>query len=486
MAILMRRVSSFTAKQQPVTEAELKDFRLKESLRKTPLDTLFPKQNDFVEDKSRFMVAQCSRRAGKSNGLALRFFRTLETHPGAVCIYLALTRESAKNIMWPVLQELNEKHNLGYTFIDSKLEMKHPTNKAKLNLYGADMKNFIKRLKGQKSPGIAIDEAQDFGVHLQDLVDNILTPMLVDYEDSWLAITGTPGPVPQGYFFDITEGRKYGFSYHSWTLFENIYLHDPKGFLDDLKKKREWDDNHPTLQREWLNQWVLDVQSLWIQYNSGTADYKELPASLPTGWIYLLGIDLGYKDADALAVLGWHESSPDTYLIEELVTKGQDITGLVEQITMLDTKYHFSKMVIDQGGLGLKAAEEIRRRHHIPVIGAEKQQKQQTVAFLNDSLRLGRFRAKQDSRFAKDSYLIQIDWDKSTPDRIVIKKQPHSDIIDAVIYAFKESPAFTYQKPITKPKKFTKEYYDKVAEQLEEQAEEYFENLEKMEWWEKP
>lgn len=482
---MTRRIANFTSKQQPVTEAELKDFRAKESVRKTPLDDNFPKQNDFVQDKSRFIVGQCSRRAGKSNGLALRFFRTMETHPGATCIYLALTRESAKNIMWPALQELNDKFKLGYMFTDSKLEIKHPTNKSKLNLYGADMKNFVRRLKGQKSPGIAIDEAQDFGTHLQDLVDNILTPMLVDYEDSWLAIVGTPGPVPQGYFFDITEGRKYGFNYHAWTLFENPYLSSPREFLDDLKAKREWPDDHPTLQREWLNRWVLDVQSLWIQYNEQSSNYEALPPNLSSGWMYLLGIDLGYKDADALAVLGWHESSADTYLFEEVITKGQDITGLVEQITKLNDKYKFTKMVIDQGGLGLKAAEEIRRRHHIPVIGAEKQQKQQTVAFLNDSLRLGRFRAKRDSQFAKDSYLIQIDWDHSTPDRIVVKKQPHSDIIDAVIYAYKESPAFTYKKPAQKAKKYSKEYYDKVAEELEAAAEEHFEKLESMEWWEK-
>ena len=62
--------------------------------------------------------------------------------------------------MWPVLHELNDKHDLGCTFLDSKLIMTYP-NGATLRLYGADMKNFIKRLKGRKYPGVAIDEAQD-------------------------------------------------------------------------------------------------------------------------------------------------------------------------------------------------------------------------------------------------------------------------------------------------------------------------------------
>ena len=89
----------------------------------------------------------------------------MERHPGATCFYLALTKDSARDIMWPVITELNQKLKLGLILVESKLLVKHPTNGSKLKLYGADMKNFIKRLKGQKSPGIAVDEAQDFGSH---------------------------------------------------------------------------------------------------------------------------------------------------------------------------------------------------------------------------------------------------------------------------------------------------------------------------------
>src|SRR5271169_3888211 len=130
------------------------------------LDPNFPQQNAFIADKARYIDAQCSRRAGKTNGLAIRFFQTMEKHPRSRCIYLSLTFDSAKEIMWPILQELNITHNLGCAFVESKLLMTHP-NGAKLKLVGADQKNFIKRLKGKKHPGIAIDEAQDFGTHLQ-------------------------------------------------------------------------------------------------------------------------------------------------------------------------------------------------------------------------------------------------------------------------------------------------------------------------------
>lgn len=419
-----------------------------------PLDPNFPSQNAFIEDNSRYIVAQCSRRAGKTNGLAIRFLKTMEKYPRSQCLYLSLTQESARDIMWPVLRELNDLHDLGCVFTESKLTVKHP-NGATLRLMGADLSNFIRRLKGRKYPGVAIDEAQDFGTHLQSLVDDVLTPSISDYPDGWIALTGTPGPVPQGYFFNATQIKKYGYSYHAWTLLENPYMPNPAEFIRDLIAKREWDDNHPTLLREWRNKWVLDVQALWIKYTEKLNHYQELPKEKLN---YILGIDIGFKDADALAVIGWSEKSPEIFLVEEMITRKQGLTELVGQIQSLQKKYDFTKMVIDEGGLGKKLAEEMRRQHHIPVQAADKARKQENVEFMNDYLRRGKFKAKGKSQFAQDSYLVQIDWDKSTHEKIVIKAKPHSDIIDAVLYAFKESPAWAFAPEPNKPRWGTKEW----------------------------
>lgn len=425
----------------------------------------FPEQEAFILDTARYLDAQCSRRAGKTNGLAIRFFKTMERHAKSQCIYLALTRDSARDIMWPVLREINDKYNQGCIFLESKLTMIHP-NGAKLSLLGADMKNFIKRIKGRKFPGVGVDEAQDFGPHLQSLIDDVLTPSIADYEDGWLAMTGTPGPVPQGYFFDVTRNKKYGYSHHEWTLLENPFMPDPARFIKELCTKREWPDNHPTLLREYRNKWVLDVQALWVRYSESINHYQTLPSITPHKYNYILGIDIGFNDADAIAVLAWHESLPDIYLVEEVVTKKQGLTELVEQVQAFQVKYNPDKMVIDEGGLGKKLAEEMRRRYAIPVQGADKSRKQENVEMLNDTLRRGRFKAKGASRFAQDSYLVQIDWDKSTPDKVVIRKKPHSDIIDAVLYAFKESPAFTYEAPKKAPARGTKEWAEAQTNEM--------------------
>ncbi len=423
----------------------------------------FPAQDAFINDKSPFLAAQCTRRAGKTNGLAMRLYNTMCKHPGTLSRYIALTHGSAEDILWPVLQQMDEIYSWNAKFNVADLSMTIP-NGAKLKLIGADTKNFIKRLKGAKSPAIAIDEAQDFGPHLQSLIDDVLTPTMADYDDAWLAITGTPGLIPSGTFFDITNSTIGGYSVHKWSIFDNPYLPNAKKFVEDLKLRNKWEDDNPSYMREWLNKWVLDLDSLLIKYNAQVNHYEEIPKDLHLS--YILGVDIGMRDADALAVLGWSEQTHDIYLVEELITNGQDITELSTQIEYMMRRYDLQKIIMDEGALGKKIAEEIRRRKRIPVQAADKARKMENVAFLNDWLRLGRFKAKKNSRFATDSTMVQIDWEKTTPDRLVVKDSFHSDIIDSVLYAFKESPAFTYEKAKQNPVKDTKEYDEYFAQEM--------------------
>lgn len=428
------------------------------------LNPNFPMQNEFINDPSRYIAAQCSRRAGKTNGLAYRFHSSMVKYPKSQCVYMGLTLDSAKGAMWPAFEEFNDRYKLGYSFLESKATIVHP-NGAKLRIYGADMNNFIKRLKGRKYPGIAIDEAQDFQGHLESLIDDVLTPSIADYPDGWLAVTGTPGPTPQGYFFEVTKKGRFGFSNHAWTLFENPNMPDPKAFLDDLIARKEWPEDYPTLLREWRNQWVLDVEGLWIKYNEPQCNYT----TLPTGhkWNHVMGVDVGFKDADAIAILAWSDTCPETYLVAEQLKKKQNISDLIAQIDFLQKKFDVYKIVLDEGGLGKKIGEEIRKRFGCPLEPADKPGKQDNVEFLNDDMRLGKFKAKKDSQFALDSLKVEIDWGKSTPKRIALKKTFHSDIIDAVLYAFKESYAFAHRpEGPPAPKWGTKEWAEQQADSM--------------------
>ena len=143
-------------------------------------------------------------------------------------------------------------------------------------------------------------------------------------------------------------------------------------------------------------------------------------------------------------------------------------------------KYAPTKIVMDTGGLGLKIAEELRRRRQLPIHEADKKRKFENVAFLNDYMMQGKFFAKKDSVFAQDSYRVQIDYEKTTPDRLVVRSGFHSDIIDAVLYAFKESPAYSYTPEKVKPKYGTTAYYEEQVTEMEQAAMDYFSQQEEL------
>lgn len=435
----------------------------------TVRDQAFAQQLAFVEDKSRYISACCTRRAGKSTALVHRFLRTMLSHPGCFCPFIALTRESAKNILWQMLKTECDRFQIKAEFTESNLTMTL-SNGSRLQLFGATMRNFIERLKGIKTPGAAVDECQEFGPHIESLIDDVLGPAILDYPDGWIAVTGTPGPVPNGFFFEVTESGRQGFSRHAWSLFDNPYVPGARAFVDDLKKKKAWADDNPTLLREYHGRWVLDIDALVVRFNADSNGFESPPHS-DAGFDYIIGVDLGFDDADAIAVIGWSKRLESAYLVEEIVVRGQGVTELALTLDSLIKKYDPLKIVMDTGGLGKKIAEEMRRRFSLPIVAAEKSRKTEFVELLNDALRTKKFFAKSDSQFAQDAQRLKWDYQRSTPDRMVVDTGFHSDVIDAVLYAFRESLHWLYEADRPRAKPNTPEWYveqeDEAIERLE-------------------
>ena len=430
---------------------------------------LFGKQYEFVADSSPFKTAVCSRRSGKTIACAADLIDSAVQNPETIQLYVTLSRNNAKKIIWPEIQKINETYRLHGKPDNTELSLKFP-NKSIIYLSGANDKSEIEKFRGLPLKKAYIDECQSFRSHIGDLIDDVLSPALMDYAGS-LCLIGTPGPIPAGYFHDcaVTSST---WAHHSWTFWDNPFIATKSGMshqqlLDRELKRRGVSTSDPSIQREWFGRWVLDSESLLLHYDASKNHYENLPQAQ---WNYIMGIDLGFNDADALAVLAWSETEPETYLVHELVTRKQALSELCSQMESLQRIYHCSKLLIDEGGLGKKLAEEIRRRFHIPVQAADKARKMENMAFLNDALRSSRFKAKKDSRFAQDSFLVEIDRDKTTPDKIKVKDTFHSDIVDAVLYAFKASPAYTFQVPIPKPKAGSPEWLKEQTDDMFNQA----------------
>lgn len=443
---------------------------------------LFDKQLKFVLDPHDFKIAVCSRRSGKTIACAADLINTCLKNEGIICLYITLAKANARKLVWPELKRLNRIHHLGAEVDETEISLTFP-NASIIYCSGAKDKTEIEKFRGLPIKKCYIDECQSFREHIRDLIDDIIAPALMDYAGQ-LCLIGTPGPLPIGYFAEIAGvvqgnlAQSASWSQHGWTFYDNPWIatkskrtHDQ--LLQRELKRRGVTVDDPSIQREWFGKWVIDSDALWIHWSMEKNNYTELP--IGPKWNYVMGIDLGFNDADAIAVLAWSETDPNTYLVDEMVMPKQGISELVEQVKYFETKYDVSKMVIDEGGLGKKIAEEMRRRYLIPVQQADKARKQENVGFLNDALRTSRFKAKHSSHFVKDSFLVEIDRSKSTPDRIRLNTSYHSDIIDSVLYAFKESSAFTFEAPKKKLVPGSPEWLEAQPNEMWSQAREHFE-----------
>lgn len=407
-------------------------------------DHLFDKQLQFVQDPAPFKLGVTTRRAGKTISCVADLVHTAMSNESVIVLYITLSRKNAKRLVWPEFKKLNNKYKLRAEVNETDLSMHFP-NGSIAYILGASDRTSIEDFRGLAIKKVYLDESQSFPSYIEQLIDDVLSPALMDHNGQ-LVLIGTPGPIPNGYFYDLTKNPNW--SHHFWSFFDNPrmpflklgYTH--QDMLDRELKRRGVKAEDPSIQREWFGRWVVDENSLVYKYDSAKQDYVDMPRG---SWTYVLGVDLGYLDADALAVLAYDTAQPHTYLVEEKVTRGQDISALCSQIDEFCKKYDIAKIVVDTGGLGKKITEEIQKRFLVPMIAAEKTRKSEFIELMNDAMRTGTFKIKSTSQFAHDAQKVEWDHDKSTPDKKIISDRFHSDICEAVLYAWRESYAFTFK-----------------------------------------
>jgi hypothetical protein len=254
-------------------------------------------------------------------------------------------------------------------------------------------------------------------------------------------------------------------------------MHSPPDLdLEEILREeriiRGIDESDPSYIRETFGRWVEDKDSLVFKFSMAKNTYDALPT---TGeWNYIIGIDIGYNDSDAIAVIGYNTHHKKVYLVDEHVKNKQNISQLVAVIKEYKEEYNPIRMVMDAGALGKKIQEELRMRHGLNIDAADKARKVEFIELLNDDLRTEKFKAFNKSLFEEDCMLVQ--WDKDSrirnPERPKISDTYHSDICDAVLYAWRECRHYLSEKPEVKPKDGTNAYMKELEMKEAKECEE--------------
>lgn len=360
--------------------------------------SLHPKQKAFVLDRSPKKTALCSRRAGKSEGLAAWLLEGAESCPGGMSVYIVLSRNHARGIMWRTLEEIERRHSLGLQFRERDNQLFVRTkNRHDIWLAGCKDSVEVEKFRGLKYRRAAIDEAASFGGYIRTLVDDVLEPALLDLQGE-LALTGTPGAIPAGLFYEATTGDKTAnqkavkWPTHHWTVLDNPYVPHAGEWLAKKLEQNNWSEDHPTYLREWKGIWVRDDGALVYPFDERNL-YHELPSDDYEGkWRFGLGIDVGHDDPCALVVVAYRQGLPELYVVHVEKHEGLIPSQLAAKVARLQKDYKFDHMVIDSGGLGKGYQEEMSRRYNIHAEPAKKTQKRAFIEVIRGEMMSGNVR----------------------------------------------------------------------------------------------
>ena len=428
----------------------------------------------FRSAGGRFRAACCSRRAGKTVGIAADMIDAAKSNNDVNVLYITVTQQAARAIIWGDLMKIIEDFEIPCKVDNSRLTIKFTETKSTIYVAGAKDRSEIEKYRGWKLFKCYIDEAQSFRTYIKELINDIIIPALRDLKGN-LYLTGTPGPVLAGIFYEFTHSKNW-FTHH-WTAFDNPHMHnmpslehynpelpdtDLEETLAEERVMRGIDVTDPSYVRETFGEWVEDVDSLVFKFDRTKNVYIDLPKE--GRWTYIMGVDIGYDDSDAIAVLGYNSHHKRVYIVDEFVKNKQNITELVKQVRRMKDIWEPTKIVMDAGALGKKIQEEIRQRHGIHMETAEKSRKVEFIELLNDDLRTGKLMAPRGSLFEQDSMLVT--WDRESiirnPDRPKIADTYHSDINDAVLYAWREARHYLSEAPLEKEVLGTNKYMDEL------------------------
>lgn len=449
----------------------------------------FDKQQAFSADPAKKKAAVCTRRAGKTTGCASDLLESAGENPGTEQLYVTLTRERAKDLMWEPLKRIIHEENIETAGKPNETELRiRLPNGSSIKLAGADKAKEIEKRRGSKYKRVRIDESQAFGSYLQAFIEDVIEPATMD-DDGDIGLLGTPGVVCAGYFHDVSTGKIPGWNVHRWSVFDNPHMPHARKWVADVKKARGWDDSNPTYRREWLGEWVADTGALFYSFDAGRNSYRAgQVVPYGRGWTHVLGWDLGKTDAMALVWYGFHPDQRDLYEVFSWKKSGITSDEVIREARAVEERLGLNVMarVADTGGLGALLVEEVGRRTGMWFEAAKKTSKGAHVALFNDDLLTARVKLLEGSPYAEEMAVLPRDgdWLLAEHDNKPAPEDPRfaNHCCDAGLYAWRWAYHYLHEAKPEEPPEGTPEAADIEAERIEQRMIELEDESEEDHW----
>jgi hypothetical protein len=421
-----------------------------------------PWQADVLRSKSRRMLLNCCRQSGKSTTLSTLALHTAIYQPKSLTLVICpalrqsseLVRKVMERVSWLTLKpKLEGESKLTIELSNGSRIVSLPATEATVRTFTADL--------------IIEDEAGD----VPDELYQAILPMLV-VRQGRLILSGTPKG-RRGHFFEAWERRA-----STWQRFEIPATQCPRITPGELAAQRE--DLRDRFPQEYECQFINASSGMvYGSFDELRNCIDELPKLVTKEpWTYMLGVDFGFDDACAFTILGYREQDPTAYVVASFKQKGMSPNDVGQRVSELETTFHFTRIIGDEGGMGKGYAEELRRRFHIPVEAAQKPNKRGYIDLLNGDLKASKIKILRPANEELLKEITTLPWNE---DRT--KEHPgfENHLTDSLLYIWRACTTYLTKPQDNKPKtpeevihKFVDDFWerDKQQRQVKDQDEE--------------
>lgn len=460
-------------------------------------------QRSFAACRRQGSVARAGRGGGKSFGMLGRFHSVSAAHPRQRSVFVTISAERSRDILAPAVWKFNELHGTGITWRAGDGAFEWP-NEYKLMCRGCKDVNEVNKRRGTPWVAAGWDETASINQKLlEEDIHDAVVPRLMDFNGKWFC-GGTPGPVPKGYWYDLSSGDDPTIPLFCWDARHNPHLSNVmryfsetlqrmqgipdrrlwpphcKSILDLINDPECWKLLPVTFVREYLGQWVLDLKALIYKLTPKNS-FTEFPLA-PDFWT--IGLDLGshseedpHLDHAAIAACASHKTLP--YIWCRRVQKLSDCTveSLAEVCAQWCREYPQASVHIDGVSAG-KLIERTLQRLGLPVQCAEKAHKLRRIQLVQSKIRGGAFQLHMTDCMDARQEAVSLVWNDKRNDH---SERCDDDAWDAILYA--ASPHFGVPEEKEEEPKVDAdmaEYEQALQEAIEEAGGDVFDLLDRL------
>lgn len=373
---------------------------------------LLPQQQLVVEHarkKNSRAAVLTSRRSGKSYvAISILLYKCLSII-NAECLFIGLTYKSVLKSGWKTAIHLLNKYKIKYKANKTNLTIEL-YNGSMLYFGSCQHKSDADMYLGSPYNCVCIDEAGSFEAEVLDyLVDEVLDPALSECYGN-IIMLGTPREIDCGRFYRATTIGSAGWAHFSWSTLDNIHIAEAwKAKLNQLERENPGIDiwSIPKVQREYLGKWARE-DSEYVYRLEPQSLIKEYVAYKPT---YILGIDVGFRDASAFVLGAWNKHSKIYYIIESSKKSGMLYDDIANKIKYYRNKYSLENIVIDASGGSKVIQESLAKYFGAAVNPAEKTEKHNHIEMFNTEIKLGNIKIIEENNKDLISEMKTLPWD---------------------------------------------------------------------------